>query len=151
MPSWDPGLPPWADSLLILTVIASPIIMWLLNRSTSRSLTAVKGQVAAVEEQTVNNHADADYPNLRDELTAMRLTAEATSEAVGRLTDTVAATQRDIGGMREEQRAERRERRDVSTRLDDHLREAPNLIATAIALAEGEHIAACPLRNPKES
>ena len=127
MPPIDPDAPWWVNSLLILAAIYGT--HWLAGRSTRK-------KVAAIESQTVNEHHQDEYPNLRDELTATRRSVE----SVGR----------DVGGMREEMRTERRERIAVSDRLDEHLSDVPRLTADAVSRGESDHIAACPLRTPKE-
>lgn len=61
---------------------------------------------AAAAEQTVNGHADAEFPNLREELTAIRSSVAGTGRDVARMRDEVRAnaaeSRRDIGGMRAE-------------------------------------------------
>lgn len=87
-------------------------------------------------EQTANEHADAEYPNLRDELTAMR---GEVSAGLGRLEDGQKRHDSEIGGIRHTQRQQtdaiarldermegrdaeqRREHAALAKRLDDHL------------------------------
>ncbi|MFD6094585.1 hypothetical protein ACFWGN_20935 [Oerskovia sp. NPDC060338] len=87
-------------------------------------------------EQTANEHADAEYPNLRDELTAMR---GEVSAGLGRLEAGQKRHDSEIGGIRHAQRQQtdalarldermegrdaeqRREHAVLAKRLDDHL------------------------------
>ncbi|OCI31039.1 hypothetical protein [Oerskovia enterophila] len=87
-------------------------------------------------EQTANEHADAEYPNLRDELTAMRGDLSA---GLDRLEAGQKRHDGEIGGIRHTQRQQtdalarldermegrdaeqRREHAVLSKRLDDHL------------------------------
>ncbi|MET4222797.1 hypothetical protein [Oerskovia enterophila] len=87
-------------------------------------------------EQTANEHADAEYPNLRDELTAMRADLSA---GLDRLEAGQKRHDGEIGGIRHTQRQQtdalarldermegrdaeqRREHAVLAKRLDDHL------------------------------
>ena len=128
MPPWDPGLPPIIDAFLIALSI-------ILIGGGGIWISLIGRNVKAVKAQTENEHANAEFPNLRDELSAVL--AE------------VRGLRQDVGGIRAEIRTERDERRDVSKRLDAHLDEVPALTADAITKGEAAHVVACPLRNPR--
>lgn len=90
-------------------------------------------------EQTANEHADAEYPNLRDELTAVHGTLRDVVGGVERLEDGQKRHDSEIGGIRHTQRQQtdalarldermegrdaeqRREHAVLAKRLDDHL------------------------------
>jgi uncharacterized protein (DUF3084 family) len=66
--------------------------------------------------QTENEHEDAEYPNLREELTSARKTTEDIFEAIGEMRSDNAAARRELEGCREDIRS-------VSARLDNHINE----------------------------
>lgn len=90
-------------------------------------------------EQTENSHAETAYPNLRDEVTAVRETLGHVAEGQGRLEDGQRRHDSEIRGIRESQRQQtdalarldervegrdaeqRREHAVLARRLDEHL------------------------------
>lgn len=78
----------------------------------------LKQRIERVLDQTENSHQSADYPNLRDELTATRKASEQAAAAVGDLSKTVhddrVAARAETEGVRQDLRA-------LSQRLDLHI------------------------------
>ena len=78
----------------------------------------LRSRLQRVLDQTENEHADADYPNMRDELTATRKASEAAALAVAELAKTVQA---DRVLSREETEGVRQDVRTLAQRVDLHL------------------------------
>jgi hypothetical protein len=78
----------------------------------------LKQRIERVLDQTENSHQAADYPNLRDELTATRKAAEQALASMSSLSKTVhddrVASRAETEGVREDVRA-------LSKRLDLHI------------------------------
>ncbi len=122
-PAIDPDAPWWANLLVLLVVLAvvPTVATWLTGRGTRkevRETKAVAHAAAASADETATllkpNHGSTPA----DAITRIE-------EAVARVENAQRAQARDLGGIREEMRTERTERRDVSKRLDDHLAECP--------------------------
>lgn len=90
---------------------------------------ALKNRLQRVLDQTENSHQSADFPNLRDELTATRKAAEAATEAAvaagkavadlsGVVTADRTAARKEVEGVREDVRG-------LSHRLDLHIAQGP--------------------------
>lgn len=86
---------------------------------------SIKGRVDRVLGQTENSHQDTEYPNMRDEITAIRLLQEEsakagkeTAAAVGQLAKTVAE---DRQASRTETEGVRADLRAVAQRVDLHI------------------------------
>lgn len=97
---------------------------------------AIKPRLDRVLGQTENSHSNTEYPNLRDEVTAIRLQGEAMTEAVQTLAATQTAlaktVQEDRSASRQETEGVRTDVRTLSQRLDVHIaasvsRQAPPL------------------------
>jgi predicted nucleic acid-binding Zn-ribbon protein len=71
--------------------------------------------------QTENNHREAEYPNLRDEVTASRKTIEETKKAIVEISSAVREIREDNRAIRREQEGSRDDLRNVSARLDHHI------------------------------
>lgn len=105
---------------LISSIIAAIVLLglWLLWR-------AVRGRLERVLGQTENSHEGTEYPNLRDEVTAIRMLTEAnakasieTAAAVKGLASTV---QEDRNAQRSETEGVRADVRAIGTRVDLHI------------------------------
>lgn len=156
-----------SDAIIVqlITTVGLVVVAVIGNRKLNR----IGQDARTTAQQTANEHHDAPFPNLRDELTAVREGQEDLRVSVGRLADAQDATRQDVGGlhsevrtvrnditgMRTDARHDRREIAEVSARLDDAVRdrnnaleglrrEIPGVIATAV---EG-HVDSCPLRRP---
>lgn len=153
MPPIDPDAPWWINALLILAalLIVSALPAWLTYRATRDKLAAVAQDTADVKEQVQNTHST----NLRHDLDALRSDVQTQGEAVHRV-------ERHLEDMAESTRAiehslDRRYRiqaKDLEHAVEDSERaiqaltdEIPGQIRDALR----EHVAACPLRNPKET
>lgn len=159
MPPIVPDAPWWANLLLILVVLALvPLTTTWLNRKTRRTLERVAADARTSAEQTANNHAGAEHPNLRDELTAVlsvaRDAAQAAQSAAAAATRVesfvrdVDTSVRALGhsvdrrlAITDQNLVDAVEDRDAAiARLRDDI---PALIADSIH----QHVAACPLRR----
>lgn len=161
----------WAVVVIVLAAIGSlpaTITALVTRRDTkaelSRShetLRQVAEDAAASRSQTENEHVDAEYPNLRDELTAVR---NGLSEVRAGLTDLVTTSERirddlgglhsetrdlrkDVTGIRTDARRDRRKLADQEQALDNHLADVPRIVEEAFA----KHAADCPARQQRES
>lgn len=110
------------DSLtgLITSIVAALVLLglWLLWRS-------IKPRLERVLGQTENSHENTEYPNLRDEVTAIRLLTEQNATTLGeaavvmsRLATTV---ENDRSASRQETEGVRSDVRTLSQRLDVHI------------------------------
>lgn len=135
--------------LQAITTVGVIIVAWLGNRK----LNGIRDDSAVARAQTENDHANADYPNLRDELTATRGLIHGLGRQLGgleqwvkdlatgsdRIDDTI--TRKALTAARE--LAASIEDRDE--RIKELLRkDVPEIVARQIA----RHVADCPLRNP---
>ena len=152
MPPIDPDAPWWVNALLIVAalLIVSALPAWLTYRATRDKLATVAQDTADVKEQVKNTHST----NLRHDLDALRSDVQTQGEAVHRV-------ERYLEDMAERTRAiehslDRRYRiqaKDLEHAIEDRQRAIQTLtdeIPGQIRDALKEHVAACPLRNPKE-
>ena len=100
-------------AFLALITAIGPIISAKMN-------SGIKADLKTVKAQTENEHQGAEFPNLRDELTATREVAESVNRNLAEL-------KRDVGGIREEMRHERKERLALGERIDGHPDTCPAL------------------------
>lgn len=105
---------------LVSSIVAALILLglWLLWRS-------IKPRLERVLGQTENSHEDTEYPNLRDEVTAIRLLTEKNATTLGeaavvmnRLATTV---ENDRASSRSETEGVRADVRTLTGRLDLHI------------------------------
>lgn len=105
---------------LISSIVAALVLLglWLLWRS-------IKPRLERVLGQTENSHENTEYPNLRDEVTAIRLLTEQNSATLGeaavvmnRLAMTV---ENDRAASRNETEGVRADVRTLTGRLDLHI------------------------------
>lgn len=99
---------------LVSTVIGGALLVALVGL-----WRLLKPRLDRLLGQTENQHADTPYPNLRDELTAVRLAAEAAA-------DNSVQTRRELEGLREDHR-------ELSRRVDHHIQNV------AVAPEEANH------------
>jgi hypothetical protein len=113
-------LDPTTTTGLITSIVSGIVLLglWLLWR-------AVRGRLERVLGQTENSHQGTEYPNLRDEVTAIRMLAEQaattgkeTAEAVGKLATAVG---QDRAASRAETEGVRQDVRSLTSRLDVHI------------------------------
>ena len=85
----------------------------------------LRSRLQRVLDQTENEHADAEYPNMRDELTATRKAAESAVTAATTASESVTHLAKTVGEDRKASRAEtegvREDVRMLSQRLDLHI------------------------------
>lgn len=135
--------------LQVITTLGVVVVAWLGNRK----LNGIRDDSAVARAQTENDHANADYPNLRDELTATRGLIHGLGRQLGgleqwvkdlatgseRIDDTI--TRKALVAARE--LAASVEDRDE--RIKELLRkDIPEIVARQI----DRHVADCPLRTP---
>lgn len=86
---------------------------------------AIKPRLDRVLGQTENSHQNTEFPNLRDEVTAIRLGQGATTEALQKMADAQTAlaktVQEDRTASRQETEGVRADVRTLSSRLDVHI------------------------------
>lgn len=105
---------------LVSSIVAALVLLglWLLWRS-------IKPRLERVLGQTENSHENTEYPNLRDEVTAIRLLTEKNATTLGeaavvmnRLATTV---ENDRAASRSETESVRADLRAVGARVDLHI------------------------------
>ncbi|MDQ7991204.1 MAG: hypothetical protein AAGC63_00310 [Propionicimonas sp.] len=142
---------PWWAWVAVALITA--LLNYLLNRPLRRKVDEVADDAKASRKQTENEHADAEYPNLREELTAARTSVESLAALVTEVKGHVSglrldhtAMRRDVTGIREEMTGIRDDARDdrkalASQRLalEDHIADMPQRTKQAITdgLREG--------------
>jgi len=118
--NWSDVLDPTTVPGFIASILSGALLigLWFVWR-------AVKGRLERVLGQTENSHEGTEYPNLRDEVTAIRMLAEQaattgkeTAEAVGLLATAVG---QDRVASRSETEGVRQDVRSLTQRLDVHI------------------------------
>lgn len=117
----------------------SIIAVTVITARSNERIKKIELDAAATREQTQNEHATAEYPNMRDELTATRMALKALSESQERQMDTLKGYVRDVD---ESLRAVRHSADRQADLVDSRFQEIPGLIDVSIS----SHIADCPLR-----
>lgn len=154
----------WVQIVIVVGLVLVAVINKRDSRATRRDLALVADDARVTREQSENEHANAPYPNMRDELTSVRETVEGIAQIVTGhdrrmerierqtrdLRDTDDATDETLDRQRlDHARALARavaEREDAMRDLEARFeRRVPELITAAI---EG-HVADCPLRTPR--
>lgn len=101
------GVPWWAWAIIAMAVVIATPLAGVATAWINRGL---KRDMKEVVVQTKNNHDQTQYPNLRDEITAIRMLAE-------NLVDGQKRHDSEIAGMREDQRLTRS---DVGALRNEH-------------------------------
>lgn len=125
---------------LIISVIGtvSVIVVTIITARSNERIKKIELDAAATREQTQNEHATAEYPNLRDELTATRESVEALARSQDRTNKLTEDYIRDVDkSVRATQKSLERHTTLAESRLD----EIPQLIEIAIKT----HSTTCPL------
>lgn len=136
--------------LQAITTLGVVIVAWLGNRK----LNGIRDDASVARAQTENDHAGADYPNLRDELTATRGLIHGLGRQLGGLEQWV----KDLatGSERIDDTITRKAlqaTRDLAASVEDRderikellRKDVPEIVARQIQ----KRIADCPLRNPQ--
>lgn len=167
----DPDAPWWVNAVITVIVLAGipGLTLWVGGRKQRADTAATRVELGATRElaqKAADSSAVAEHevrPNsgksMADVLNRVAKSQEAQSrrlealhETTGRLERGQADVAKDVGGIRSELRTERTERVNLSERVDQHLRDVPQVIEQAIAKGEANHVTNCPLRQtPKES
>lgn len=93
------GVPWWAWVIVALAVVITAPLAGVVQAFIQRP---TKKNVEKIVEQTENSHAQTQYPNLRDELTAVRVLAESIAATQTRHDGEFAAVRRDQQLTRED-------------------------------------------------
>ena len=152
MPPIDPDAPWWVNALLIVAalLIVSALPAWLTYRATRDKLAAVALDTAEVKEQVKNTHES----NLRHDIDALKAGLDVQVEASHRVERYVTDVAESLRAI--EHSLDRRYRiqaKDLEHAVEDRQRAIQTLtdeIPGQIRDTLKEHIADCPLRNPKE-
>jgi methyl-accepting chemotaxis protein len=114
---------------------------------TDKTLTRVAEDAAASRSQTENEHLDAEFPNLREELTAFRTDTSAAlasiREDVGGMHSEVRDVRKDLTGIRTDARRDRRKLSEQEQALDEHIADVTRIVEET----KRSHVAECPLRQ----
>ena len=146
MPPIDPDWPWWVSALIVVLGLAatSAVSVWVAMIQTRQKLEAVR-------EQVQNSHTDSNLRHDVDQANAgISLLAEAIERVERRLDDV------DRSIRAERKSADRRyeiQAKDLEHAVEDGERAIQTLtdeIPGQIRDVLKEHVAACPLRNPKE-
>lgn len=153
MPTWDPGLPPILDFLLIVLVVLNPFLIAFYNRKTSSAVDSVKKDVAVVyhvAQKAATSAASAEYevkPNsggsladsqnrtetlvksMTETVSSLAVNVESLNERVSTITQRQGVIAKDVGGIREEIRQERKERGRIDERLTTAISERKAQVA----------------------
>lgn len=111
---------PTTTTGLITSIVSALVLLglYLLWR-------AIKPRLDRVLGQTENKHQETEYPNLRDEVTAIRLQGEAAAKALQEMASAQSAlartVQEDRTAARQETEGVRSDVRALSHRLDVHI------------------------------
>lgn len=123
-----------------------------VNKATAHKLNSIKGDVFATRLQAENEHAESDYPNLRDEITSIRLTVEQLADRVAADAETMArADERGTTFIQEVDTDVRSLRKSLDRHIVTANRQLDEIRASIpIQVSDGirEHVNACPLRQP---
>lgn len=98
---------------LITAILSGAVLLGLIY-----AWRAIRAKLDKVVGQTENSHQDSEYPNMREEITAIRMTSEQAVKLVKELGEDQRqerdAVRREAEGIREDVRA-------IGSRLDTHI------------------------------
>ena len=137
---------------IVIAVItqAAAVVIVLLQQN--KKLNRIGSDAREAREQTANDHANADYPNLRDELTATRGLIHGLVRQFGGLEqwvrDLASGADRIDDTINRKALIAARELADFKEEREERLarmlrQEIPEIVRREIA----QHVADCPLRN----
>ncbi|WP_454728842.1 hypothetical protein [Cellulosimicrobium protaetiae] len=139
-----------SDPVIIqLVSTAGLIVVAILG---NRKLNRIGADAKASRQQTENEHAEAEYPNLRDELTATRGEVKGMARHLAHLARwmrDLATADTDLEAAAD--RAARKAARDLARAVeerDEKLAELREEIPRVIRSELAQHVEDCPLRNP---
>lgn len=98
---------------LITAILSGAVLLGLLY-----AWRAIRAKLDKVVGQTENSHQDSEYPNMREEITAIRKTSE---QAVALVTELGEAQRRERDAVRRETEGVREDVRAIGSRLDTHI------------------------------
>lgn len=117
MPQLPPDVPGLVYLLIVAFIVVVPVLLpALMNRP-------VRRQQQAILEQVANSHET----NLRDDVDEVRHLLTDVARAQEAVLEQQRETRRDIGGLRDELRTERRERLQLADRVDAQGRQLSQL------------------------
>lgn len=117
---WTDIVDPTTPLGIIASIVSGLVLLalWPLWRS-------IKARLDRVLGQTENSHEKTEYPNLRDEVTAIRTLVEQTAVTSAETAQTVkglaSTVQEDRTASRQETEGVRQDVRTLSSRLDVHI------------------------------
>lgn len=98
---------------LITAILSGAVLLGLLY-----AWRAIRAKLDKVVGQTENSHQDSEYPNMREEITAIRKTSE---QAVALVTELGEAQRKERDAVRRETEGVREDVRAIGARLDTHI------------------------------
>lgn len=117
MPQLPPDVPGLVYLLIVAFIVVVPVLLpALMNRP-------VRRQQQAILEQVANSHET----NLRDDVDEVRHLLTDVARSQEAVLEQQRETRRDIGGLRDELRTERRERLQLADRVDAQGRQLSQL------------------------
>jgi flagellar biosynthesis/type III secretory pathway M-ring protein FliF/YscJ len=90
----------------------------------------IKPRLDRILGQTENRHQQAPYPNLRDELTAVRVAVESAAIAAESAAENTIQARREVEGLREDHR-------ELAKRVDRHINDSSPDLAYVRRMREG--------------
>lgn len=158
-----------SDAIWVQVVTAAGLVIVAIinkrdSRATRSAVRAVAEDVRVTRDHTENAHTDAEYPNLRDELTSVRETVEGMAQVQRGQDRRLDRIERQTADLR---RADEATDDTLDRHELDHARALARAIADRdraltdlearfehrmpelIAAALDGHVAACPLRTPR--
>lgn len=98
---------------LITAILSGAVLLGLLY-----AWRAIRAKLDKVVGQTENSHQDSEYPNMREEITAIRKTSE---QAVALVTELGETQRKEREAVRRETEGVREDVRAIGARLDTHI------------------------------
>lgn len=98
---------------LITAILSGAVLLGLLY-----VWRAIRAKLDKVVGQTENSHQDSEYPNMREEITAIRKTSE---QAVALVTELGETQRKEREAVRRETEGVREDVRAIGARLDTHI------------------------------
>jgi len=151
---------------IVIALITQAAAVMIVLLQQNRKLNRIGGDAREAREQTANNHANAPYPNMRDELTATRDELTATRDEVTAVRGLLHGISRQVSRLETWLRDVSADGAAIEDTLDRKSLAATRALAAAVAerderIAEllrkdvpelirrqlSQHVADCPLRS----
>ncbi|GAA2237784.1 hypothetical protein GCM10010401_07490 [Rarobacter faecitabidus] len=142
------------DAVAVQTIVTVGGIVMLLIQQRRQGK-----RISRIDDQTSNSHSETEFPNLRDEVTAIREDTRATRGIVHGLERRVGGVEahlQDLGRHDDSiedtiRRKEAAASRDLKAAVEERnaqIAELTRTIPIIVREAIGAHVGACPLRHP---